>query len=124
MQVGKFMFKLLAWAFLVCIVAQVFIAGLATFSDASNWEIHRSFIKLFALAPLFMFLLTFVCRIKGMKRWVSLGLFALVVFQFLSIQFFSSAGVIAALHPVVAMLLFWGSITTVKTNPKEIQARS
>ncbi|GAA3400738.1 DUF6220 domain-containing protein [Paenibacillus hodogayensis] len=116
MQVGGFMFKLLAWAFLACIVAQVFIAGLATFSDASNWEIHSSFVKRFALAPLLMFLLTFVSGIKGMKRWVSLGLFALVVFQFLSIQVFSSAGVIAALHPVVAMLLFWGSVKTVQNK--------
>ncbi|UVI27316.1 DUF6220 domain-containing protein [Paenibacillus spongiae] len=85
---------------------------------------HRSFVKLFALAPLLMFLMTFVNGIKGIKRWVSLGLFALVVFQFLSVQVFSSAGVIAALHPVVAMLLFWGSVITVKNNPKEIQATS
>jgi len=123
MQVGRFIFKIIAWAFLVCIVAQVFIAGLATFTDASNWEMHRSFVQIFALAPLIMFLLTYVSGIKGIKRWVSLGLFALVVFQFLSIQVFSSAGVIAALHPVVALLLFWGSINTVRNNPKEIQAK-
>lgn len=122
MQVGRFIFKILAWAFLACILVQVFIAGLATFSDASSWEVHKSFAKIFSLAPLLMFLLTFVSRIKGMKRWVSLGLFALVVFQFLSIQVFSSAGVIAALHPVVAMLLFWGSVKTVQNNPQKIQA--
>lgn len=124
MQVGGFIFKILAWVFLACIVAQVFIAGMATFSDATNWETHKSFIKIFALAPLLMYLLTFVGGIKGRKRWVSLGLFALVVFQFLSIQVFSSAGLIAALHPVVALVLFWGSVQTVKNNPKEIQATS
>lgn len=122
MQVSGFIFKILAWAFLVCIVTQVFIAGLAMFSDVSNWEIHKSFVKIFALAPLLMFLLTFVSGIKGMKRWVSLGLFVLIVFQFLSIEVFSSTGVIAALHPVVAMLMFWGSVKTVKNKPKEIQS--
>ncbi|GGI44745.1 hypothetical protein GCM10008018_08630 [Paenibacillus marchantiophytorum] len=113
MPVWGFIFKVMAWTFLVCIVAQVFIAGIATFSDTSSWETHKSFVKIFALAPLLMFLLTFVGRIKGPKRWVSLGLFVLVVFQFLSIQVFSSTGIIAALHPVIALLLFWGSVKTV-----------
>lgn len=119
MQIGKFIFKLLAWGFLACIIVQMFIAGLATFSNASNWKIHSSFVKIFALIPFLMFLLTFVSGIKGMKRWMSLGLFTLVVFQFLSIQVFSSIGGIAALHPVVALLLFWGSVITVKYNLKE-----
>lgn len=117
MQVGGLLFKIVAWVFLACIAAQAFIAGLATFSDASNWELHRTFVKGFALAPLLLFLLTYVSGIKGIKRWVSLGLFALVVFQFVSIQVFSSTVIIAALHPVVAMLLFWGSAITVKNNP-------
>ncbi|TMV51935.1 hypothetical protein FE783_03025 [Paenibacillus mesophilus] len=116
MKVWGLMFKILAWLFLGCIVAQVFIAGLATFSDASNWSVHTSFVKLFALVPLIMFLLTFVGGIKGLLRWISLGLFGLVVFQFLTIQVFSSAYVIAALHPVIALLLFWGSIVTVKRS--------
>jgi len=124
MQAGGFIFKLAAWIFLACIVVQVFIAGLATFSDTSNWGIHRSFVKCFALIPLLMFLLTFVSGVKGTKRWLSLGLFALVVFQFLTIQVFSSTGLIAALHPVAAMLLFWGSVITVRNNPKEIRAKS
>ncbi|TCZ80790.1 hypothetical protein E0485_00400 [Paenibacillus albiflavus] len=123
MKVGGLIFKIVAWAFLACIVMQVFIAGLATFLDASNWEVHKSFVQIFALAPLLMFLLTFVSGIKGFKRWVSLGLFALVVFQFLTMQVFSSTGVIAALHPVVALLLFWGSVITVKNDPKDIQAK-
>ncbi|MFC5401353.1 DUF6220 domain-containing protein [Cohnella soli] len=119
MQAGSVIFKVLAWIFLICIVSQVFIAGLAIFSDADNWSVHTSFVKTFALAPLIMFLMTFVGGIKGLKRWVSLGLFALVVFQFLSIQVFSSSSIIAALHPVVALLLFWGAVVTVKKNAKE-----
>ncbi|WP_409346736.1 DUF6220 domain-containing protein [Paenibacillus sp. MBLB4367] len=114
MQIGGFIFKILAWIFLACIVAQVFIAGMATFSDAASWSVHKSFVKMFALVPLIMFLLTFIVGIKGLKRWISLGLFVLVVFQFLTIQVFSSANVIAALHPVIALLLFWGSVGTVK----------
>ncbi|WP_036745639.1 DUF6220 domain-containing protein [Paenibacillus sp. UNC451MF] len=117
MQIGGLIFKILAWVFLACIVAQVFIAGMATFSDAANWSLHKSFVKMFALVPLVMFLLTFVSEVKGLKRWISFGLFALVVFQFLTIQVFSSTGVIAALHPLIALLLFWGSVRTVTKAP-------
>ena len=114
MQVGSTIYKILAWLFLACIVAQVFIAGMATFSDAANWSVHKSFVKMFALVPFIMFLLTFVSDIKGLKRWITLGLFVLVVVQFLTIQVFSSVEVIAALHPVIALLMFWGSVRTVR----------
>jgi len=112
--IRNLVFKIFAWLFLACIVAQVFIAGMATFSDASNWSLHKSFVQMFALLPMLMFLLTFVSNVKGLKRWISLGLFVLVVFQFLTMQVFSSADVIASLHPVIALLMFWGSIHTVK----------
>ncbi|WP_227793561.1 DUF6220 domain-containing protein [Paenibacillus guangzhouensis] len=114
MQIWNFLFKLLAWGFLACIVAQVFIAGLASFSDAANWAVHKSFVQMFALVPLIMFLLTFVGGMKGHKRWISLGLFALIVMQFLTVQVFSSTFVVAALHPVIALLLFWGAVITVR----------
>ncbi|WP_442600543.1 DUF6220 domain-containing protein [Paenibacillus sp. KN14-4R] len=117
MQVGRLIYKGLAWIFLICIVVQVFIAGIATFSDPANWALHRTFAKIFALVPLVMFLLTFVGGIKGNDRWISLGLFLLMVFQFLTIQVFSSVTVLASFHPVIAMLLFWGAVTTVRTIP-------
>jgi 3-oxoacyl-[acyl-carrier protein] reductase len=45
----------------------------------------------------------------------------LVVFNFLTIRVFSSAYLIAALHPVIALLLFGGSVRTVKKNHKVIR---
>jgi hypothetical protein len=118
-QVGRFIYLLLAWAFLICILVQVFIAGMATFSDSTDWGLHKSFVKIFALVPLVMFLLTFVGSIQGRIRWISLLLFVLVIFQFLTVQVFSSISAITALHPMIALLLFWGSITTVKRAKKD-----
>jgi hypothetical protein len=110
----RIIYLALAWVFLLCILAQVVIAGMATFTDPSDWELHVAFVKGFAMVPLAMFLLTFVGRISGRNRWISLALFGLIVFQFLSVQVFSSIPAISALHPLIALLLFWGSITTVK----------
>ncbi|MFD0696762.1 DUF6220 domain-containing protein [Paenibacillus sp. GCM10027628] len=119
---GRLIFEILAWLFLLCIIVQVFIAGMATFSDSTDWEIHRTFVRSFALTPLVMFLLTFAGKMNGKVRWLSLGLFALIIFQFLTVQVFKSVFVLAALHPVIALLLFWGSITTLRRIPRR-QAR-
>jgi mercuric ion transport protein len=113
-RASRLVYEILAWLFLICILIQVFIAGMATFTDPADWETHKAFVRMFALAPLVMFLLTFSGRIKGRIRWISLGLFGLVIFQFLTVQIFSSVFVLTALHPVIAMLMFWGSILTLK----------
>jgi len=111
MNIGHIAYRILAWAFFGCIVIQVFLAGMATFEDPSKWQVHALFVKIFAMVPLVMFLLTFIGGIKGRDRFLSLALFLLVVIQFLTVQVFSSVFVIAALHPLIAMLLFWGSIS-------------
>ncbi|WP_239615055.1 DUF6220 domain-containing protein [Cohnella mopanensis] len=113
-RVGRIIYLALAWVFLICIMAQVVIAGMATFSDPVHWELHTAFVKGFAIIPLAMFVLTFVGNIRGKKRWVSLALFGMIVAQFLTVQVFSTVAAITALHPLIALLLFWGSITTVK----------
>ncbi|QMV43633.1 DUF6220 domain-containing protein [Cohnella cholangitidis] len=113
-RAGRIIYVTLAWGFLLCILVQVVIAGMATFTDPSDWELHSAFVKGFAMVPLAMFLLTFVGKINGRNRWISLALFGLIVFQFLTVQVFSSIPAITALHPLIALLLFWGSVTTVK----------
>lgn len=114
MNVGCMAYRILAWVFLVCIIIQVFLAGLATFGDPSNWQAHSLFVKTFAWVPLVMFLFTFIGGIHGFGRFLSLALFLLVILQFLTVQVFASDLVIAALHPILAVLLFWGSISAVR----------
>ncbi|MEF3306196.1 DUF6220 domain-containing protein [Paenibacillus sp. GYB003] len=112
-RTGRLLYAVLAWIFLFCIVAQAFIAGLAVFAGADNWALHTSFVRAFALLPLILFLLTFVGDIRGGQRWLALGLFACIVLQFVTATALSSVPAMAALHPVVALLLFWGSLRSV-----------
>jgi len=113
-RIGRILFVLVSWLFLLCVLAQVFIAGMAVFSDPGTWSVHVSFVRTFSLLPLVMFLLTFLAGLTGRARWISLGLFGLVVLQYLTAQAFSSVGGIAALHPIIALLIFWGAVETVK----------
>lgn len=112
-RVVRLIFALLAWVFLLCIVAQVFIAGLGVFAGADNWATHTAFVRTFAILPLILFVLTFAGAIRGELRWLSLGLFVCIILQFVTATALSSVPAMAALHPVVALLLFWGSLRTV-----------
>ncbi|WP_408010433.1 DUF6220 domain-containing protein [Pseudalkalibacillus sp. A8] len=112
----RFIYALSAIVLVICIVLQVFIAGSALFANTGNWKIHADFVSYFEFIPLGMFLLSFIGKITGKRRWISLGMYLLIVIQYMTIHVFSDMGSIIALHPVVALLLFWGGIHLVKNS--------
>lgn len=112
---ARYIFIILSWVFVICVVAQVFIAGLATFLDPSNWRTHTNFIHIFEFLPVIMFLLSFPVRLPKTIRWQSLGLFGLIFLQYATAHL-GSVWVLAALHPVIALVLFWGSISVAKKS--------
>ncbi len=113
MKIARYVYNILAISFLLCLVVQAFIAGLAVFTDAVYWGSHTEFVRYFAFMPLVMFLLTFIAKIGGVQRWLSLGMFGAVIFQFLNIQALPSA---AVLHPVIALILFAMSFIVVRNT--------
>ncbi len=105
----RWIFAILSAIFVICILIQVFIAGLGVFGE-EDWEMHITFVHFFELIPVIMFILAFFGRIKGIPRWYSLGLFLLIMVQYATANV-PNAGYLAALHPVVALLMFWGAVT-------------
>lgn len=108
----------LAWLTFVCIVVQVFLAGLGTFADSADWKLHTTFVGYFEYVPVVMFILSFFGRIRGWLRWSGLVLYALITFQHMSVQAFSGIGALAALHTVVALALFLGSWHTARKSSR------
>lgn len=100
----RFVYGLLAAGYLICVILQVFFAGLGLFVDNGDLELHRVFANYFESGSIVMFLLSFFGRIRGGLRWLTLGLFALTALQHMTIQAFS--GLLPALHTVDALLLF------------------
>src|SRR5947199_205240 len=109
-RVGRFAFALLGLFFAICLIVQVFLAGLAVFVNKDDWGPHTSFIHYFEMAPVLMFILSFVGRVPGRIRWNSLGLYIMILLQYVTAKAFSGVW-LAALHPVIAVLLFWSTIT-------------
>jgi len=103
-RVIRFLYGLLAAGLLVCIVLQVFLAGMGIFVDADNLNMHRTFANTFELVPLVMFVLSFFGQIRGGLRWLALVTLAFSILQHVTIRAFT--GPLQALHAVDALVLF------------------
>lgn len=100
----------LAWGFVACIVIQTFLAGLAVFTDASHWNNHKVFVHIFEFIPIVMLITAFIGKLPKVLRWQSLALFLLTYSQYFTANL-PQAG---ALHPVIALVLFWLSVKVAK----------
>jgi hypothetical protein len=110
----RFVYGLLAVVYFVCVILQVFFSGLCVFLNADDLQLHRVFANYFEFGSILMFLLSFLGRIRGGLRWLTLGLFALTSLQHLTIQVFS--GFLPAFHTVDALLLFGISMHLMKRS--------
>lgn len=110
----RFVYGLLASGYLICVILQVFFAGMGIFVDNQDLDLHRVFANYFEWVSVIMFLLSFAGRIRGGLRWLNLGLFALTSLQHMTIQTFS--GFLPAFHTVDALLLYGISMHLAKRS--------
>ena len=95
-----------AWLFVVAIVVQVFLAGAAIvqLGGSNDFSTHREFgYTEVGLAALLVVVTAVIARTGRRAILISLGLLALYIVQTLLPNL---KGVVAALHPVNALLLF------------------
>lgn len=107
----------LKWAariFALIIVVQVFLAGLALFLNSDNWAAHSNFARFFLILPILMILLSFIARLPNTFRMKSIQLFVMVILMFATANLSSYIGILSALHPVIAMAMFWSTMTVSK----------
>jgi len=110
-------YRWLSILFALCIALQVFLAGLAVFSDASHWKDHVSFVRYFSLIPVVMLVLAIIGRAPAL-RMHSLALIFMIVLMFVTAIFASDIGLFSALHPVIALMLFWRTFDTIRLSKK------
>jgi hypothetical protein len=111
-------FLILAWIFVISIIGQTFIAGLAIFSHYSYWNTHTQFVVFFQFIPVLMLVLSFLGKLSKQIRWQSASLFLLIVpLQYISIN----VDGLGAIHPVVALVLFALAVNVIKKMRKLIK---
>ncbi|MDQ6683478.1 MAG: DUF6220 domain-containing protein [Chloroflexota bacterium] len=95
-----------AWLFVACVVVQVFLAGYAVMAG-STFEVHRSFGYTFGWLTLVLLALALVGRLTRNRVWLTVLVLVLFTLQSVFVAFRASIPMVAALHPVNALAIFW-----------------
>jgi Family of unknown function (DUF6220) len=102
----RYAFAVLAWLFVVGIVVQTFYAGLPLFSRGSDFEVHIGLGWTLHLVPILLVVVAAIARAGRGTIWWTVGLLAAVLPQPFLPGLRESAPILAALHPVNALLIF------------------
>jgi len=109
-------FPVLAWAYVAALGIQVFFAGMFVFVGASNIELHRNMAHVIGALTALLLIAVFVGRVPE-KRLV-FGVLGLLVVQGMLVhvnQWFDMS-MIAALHPVNALVLTYAALSLAKRS--------
>ena len=105
-RAARYAYLVLAWLVVVAIVMQVFFIGLGLFAGSQNIETHRTFGYILHLLPIPLLLAAALSR-AGRRHWQWALALAVVVFIVPILVLMKDTPVIAALHPVGAIVAFW-----------------
>jgi hypothetical protein len=101
----------LVWIYLAAIVVQVFLAGLGLFSADKDFEPHRSLGWILHLGPVLLLLGAVVSRVGLRTIWWNVALLLTVGVQPFLPGLRNDVPLLAALHPVLALVISWITLT-------------
>ncbi len=104
----RVLFVIVAYLLALCILIQVFLAGLSVFASPTYWTFHKTFVVYFEFLPLLLMILAVLGRTRHALVWFGLLLQAQIVLQYVFV--YLPISVVAALHPVNAVIMFWLTI--------------
>jgi len=111
---ARLVFKAMVMIFAICILIQVFLAGLALFWNSAEWASHKGFALLTIIVSILNLVLSFIARLPLSLRLRSAGLFGIIILIAVSAKLPSGIGYLSALHPVLALMLFFGTVSLVQ----------
>jgi hypothetical protein len=107
LRFSRYGYAVAALLFVVGILAQVFLIGLSLLGGRPSWQTHIGLGHGLAIAPLLMVVLAYAGRLpRPMKlnTWLVLAIYVLLADVVIFMR--GLAPLVAALHPVLAVLLF------------------
>jgi hypothetical protein len=108
---ARWLFLALIGLYLAALLVQVFLAGMALFGADRDFETHRSLGYLIHLTPIPLILVAVVARVgQRLLLWTG-ALFVVQAIQPLLPMLRADLPWAAALHPVLAVVLFWLGVT-------------
>ena len=107
MKVSRMLYMLFAWLFVAGVMTQVFFAGMTVVAGRWSWTNHAGLGHFLALPLLIMLVTMYIGRLPGRMKRLTWLLFLVYVLQADVLIFLRvSAPVLAAFHPVMALVDF------------------
>jgi hypothetical protein len=110
-EYARIAYLVAAWLFVLCVLVQLFLAGLGVFAGYQNFFTHRDFAYLFGWLPVVMIVAGLLGRMPRRMIVLALVLFGLMALQSVFIIFRTQRPELAALHPVnggvILVLAVW-----------------
>ncbi|MFM1651955.1 DUF6220 domain-containing protein [Brevibacillus sp. B_LB10_24] len=119
---ARFVFKAMVRIFAICIMIQVFLAGLALFWNSAQWASHTGFSRLLIIFSILILVISFIARLPLSLRIRSAGLFGIIILLAVSAKLPSGIGYVSALHPVLALMMFFGTVSLARKTDDLIKA--
>jgi hypothetical protein len=108
---ARWVYLALVWIYLAAILWQVFLAGIALFSAAPSFEAHRNLGYILHLVPVLLLIVAAVARVGRATILWNVALLVVQGVQPLLPSMRNDLPWAAALHPVLALIIFWLALT-------------
>jgi membrane-bound metal-dependent hydrolase YbcI (DUF457 family) len=125
-MIGKWiriLYVIVAWLFPAAILIQVFLVGLSLFTGQAYWSTHRDVGHSLAVLPLLLVILAYLGRLPRSEKlliWLLFGVYLVQAEVFAAIR--DSVPLLAAFHPVLALVLFALAILIALRSRTVVQA--
>ncbi len=104
--IGRWVYVGLAFVFLLCILGQFFLAGMAVFGGGQYWINHKILVHLFGFnLPLLMMISAFAGKAKRSDYLSILVLFVLIFAMYATANLGFPHSYVGAFHPIIGILL-------------------
>jgi hypothetical membrane protein len=108
---ARYVYLALVWLYVAGLLVQVFLAGMGIFAAPRDFTPHVFLGWLLHLVPILLLIVAAVARVGSRLIWWNV---ALLVVQFVQPIFAlarTDSPVVAAFHPVLALVVFWLAVT-------------
>jgi hypothetical protein len=108
---ARYVYLALVWIYLAGILFQVFLAGMGLFGTTRDFEPHVGLGWILHLVPVLLLIVAAVARVGSRLIWWNVALLVVQFIQPILATLRNDQPVVAAFHPVLALVIFWLAVT-------------
>ena len=108
---GRYLYAALIWAYVAGILVQVFLAGIGLFGAAKDFQPHIGLGWILHLVPILLLIVGAIARVGSRLLWWNAALLVVQFIQPILATLRNDQPLVAAFHPVLALVIFWLALT-------------